>query len=70
MLQGGSPEAAFWTATLRSVEDRLTDPELARANGRPSVPQGTFDEAIALLADDSFWTPLAAVVCVSCRREG
>jgi SAM-dependent methyltransferase len=70
MLQGGSPEAAFWTATLRSVEDRLTDPELARANGHPAVPQGTFDEAMGLLADGSFWTPLAAVVCVSCRRDG
>ena len=46
MLQGGSPEAAFWTSTLRSVERRLTDPQLARANGHPSVPQGTFDEAL------------------------
>ena len=69
MLQGGSPEAAFWSSTLRSVEDRLTDPRLARANGRPSVSPRTFNEATELLADASFWTPLAAVVCVSCRRE-
>lgn len=63
MLQGGSPEAAFWSYTLRSVYDRLTGPDLS------SVSQGTFDEAMELLADDSFWTPLAAVVCVSCRRD-
>jgi len=69
MLQGGSPEAAFWTHTLRSVEDRLTDPQLADSNGLPSVTQRAFDEAMDLLADESFWTPLAAVVCVSCRRE-
>jgi SAM-dependent methyltransferase len=70
MLRGGSPEAAFWTHTLRSVEHRLTDHELARANGLPSVTQQTFDEAIKLLANDAFWTPLAAVVCVSCRGIG
>jgi ubiquinone/menaquinone biosynthesis C-methylase UbiE len=69
MLQGGSPEAAFWTYTLKSVEHRLTDRKLAEANGLPSVKQATFDEAITLLADDTFWTPLAAVVCVSCRRK-
>ena len=68
MLQGGSPEAAFWTHTLRSVEDRLTDPQLARADGHPPVAQETFDEATQLLADASFWTPLTAVVCVTCRR--
>jgi ubiquinone/menaquinone biosynthesis C-methylase UbiE len=69
MLQGGSPEAAFWTYTFRSVEHRLTDPELAASNGLPSVAQATFDEAMSLLADRSFWTPLSAVVCVSCRRR-
>ena len=69
MLQGGSPEAAFWTHTLRSVEHRLTDPDLARSNGLPSVTQQTFDEAMALLANKSFWTPLAAVICLSCRRN-
>jgi SAM-dependent methyltransferase len=69
MLRGRSPEAAFWTHTFRSVEHRLTDPELAASNGLPSVAQATFDEAMSLLADESFWTPLAAVVCVSCRRS-
>lgn len=68
MVQGGSAEAAFWTYTLTSMEHRLTDPELAQANGLPSVTQSTFDEAMTLLADENFWTPLAAVVCVSCRR--
>jgi ubiquinone/menaquinone biosynthesis C-methylase UbiE len=69
MLRGGSPEAAFWTYTFRSVKDRLTDPELAASNGLSPVAQATFDEAMALLADESFWTPLAAVVCISCRRS-
>ena len=70
MLQGRSPEAAFWTHTLRSVEKRLTDPVVAEANGMEVVSQEAFDEALDLLADDKFWTPLAAVVCVSCRRVG
>jgi trans-aconitate methyltransferase len=69
MLRGGSPEAAFWTHTLHSVRHRLTDAELAAAQGLTSVTAGTFEEAIALLADETFWTPLAAVVCVSCRRK-
>jgi ubiquinone/menaquinone biosynthesis C-methylase UbiE len=69
MLQGGSQEAAFWAYTFQSVEHRLTNPELAASNGLPSVTHETFDDAMALLADDSFWTPFAAVVCVSCRRH-
>jgi ubiquinone/menaquinone biosynthesis C-methylase UbiE len=69
MLRGKSPEAAFWTYTFRSVEHRLTDPEFAASSGLPVVAQSTFDEAMDLLADESFWTPLAAVVCVSCRRS-
>lgn len=68
MLQGRSSEAAFWTHTLRSVEKRLTDPVVAQANGVDAVSQEKFDEALALLADDEFWTPLAAVICVSCRK--
>ena len=70
MMRGGSPEAAFWTYTLRSVEGRLTDSAHAAANGLSSVTQETFDEAMRLLASEAFWTPLAAVVCVSCRRAG
>lgn len=69
MVQGGSPEAAFWTYTLRSLEHRLTDPAPAGSSRLPPVTKATFDEAMALLADESFWTPLAAVVCVSCRRR-
>ena len=69
MLQGGSPEAAFWAYTLRSVRHRLTGPRPARVGEGPSVSEETFDEAMRLLADDSFWTPMAAVVCVSCRRR-
>lgn len=69
MLQGGSPEADFWIHTLQAVEHRLTDPQVARENGLPSVTADAFNEAMTLLADDTFWTPLAAVVCVSCRRN-
>ena len=69
MLQGRSPEAAFWTHTLRSVEKRLTDPVVAEANGITTVSQEMFDEALELLVDEKFWTPFAAVVCVSCTRE-
>jgi SAM-dependent methyltransferase len=68
MVQGGSPEAAFWAFTLRSIEHRLTDTKLAESAGLSPVTQTTFDEALALLADECFWTPLAAVICVSCRR--
>ncbi len=63
MLQGGSPEAAFWSYTLRSVQSRVTDHALS------CVSKETFDQAMELLADNCFWTPLAAVVCVSCRRS-
>ncbi len=68
MLQGGSAEAAFWTHTFRSVEDRLTDPDLARASGVIPVARATFGEAMTKLADQSFWTPFAAVVCAGCRK--
>ena len=68
MLQGRSPEAAFWTHTFRSVEDRLTEPELAAAHGIRPVRQVTFDEAMVCLADETFWTPFSAVVCAACRK--
>jgi ubiquinone/menaquinone biosynthesis C-methylase UbiE len=68
MLQGRSAEAAFWTHTFRSVEDRLTDPAIAAAHGIRPVSQATFEEAMACLADQTFWTPFSAVVCVGCRK--
>ena len=68
MLQGRSPEAAFWTHTFRSVEDRLTDPDIAAANGIRPVSPATFQEAMACLADETFWTPFSAVVCAGCRK--
>ena len=57
MLHGGSAEAAFWTATFTSARPRL------------AVGPADFDEVITLLADPAFWTPFAAVVCVSCRKR-
>ncbi len=57
MLHGGSAEAAFWTATFTSARSRL------------AVSPADFDEVIALLADPAFWTPFAAVVCVSARKK-
>ena len=62
LLRGGSPTAAFWSATL----------ETARGPGGPvrarSVPEGDLDEVFALLADPGFWTPFMAVICVWARR--
>ncbi len=57
MLHGGSAEAAFWTATFTSARPRL------------AVSRADFDEVITLLTDPAFWTPFAAVVCVSCRKK-
>ncbi len=68
MLQGHSPEAAFWTHTFRSVEELLTTPELAAAHGIRPVRREAFEEALACLADKTFWTPFSAVVCTRCRK--
>ena len=68
MLRGRSPEAAFWLHTFRSVEDRLTVPDIAAAHGISPVGRGTFDEAMARLSDETFWTPFSAVVCAGCRK--
>jgi hypothetical protein len=68
LLQGHSPEAAFWTYTFRSAEDRLTDPHRAATHRIWPVGQSTFEEAMACLADEAFWTPFSAVVCAGCRR--
>ncbi len=69
MLRGGTAEAAFWSHTLRAVEGRLTNEAVAGANGVRPVTRETFDTAMGLLADEGFWTPFSAVICVSCRRE-
>ncbi len=69
MLQGGSAEAAFWAHTFRAVEGRLTDPAVAEAGGSASVSPEVFETAMDLLADETFWTPMAAVICTSCRRR-
>jgi SAM-dependent methyltransferase len=69
MLQGGSAEAAFWTHTFRSVEDRLTDPDAAAAHGVFPVGRAAFEEAMGQLADEAFWTPFSAVVCAGCRKS-
>ena len=68
LLRGRSPEAAFWAATLASAEGRLTDPAAASDPAVDPVSRAAFDEVQRLLADESFWTPFAAVVCVSGRR--
>ena len=68
MLQGRSAEAAFWTHTFRSVEDRLTQPEVTAAHGVLPVAEATFEEAMKQLADEAFWTPFSAVVCAECRK--
>ena len=69
MLRGGAPEAAFWTHTFRSAEERLTDRDMATVRGTNPVTKESFEETMALLGDSSFWTPFAAVVCVTGRRS-
>jgi SAM-dependent methyltransferase len=61
MLRGASGEAAFWAATFTAVQPRLVD------SGASTREQ--FEEVISLLADPAFWTPFAAVVCVSGRKN-
>jgi SAM-dependent methyltransferase len=65
MLHGGSDEAAFWTHTLMASEDRIVG---SIASGSIGVTADEFHQALALLADPSFWTPFAFVVCVSATR--
>jgi SAM-dependent methyltransferase len=61
LLQGGSPEAAFWAATFNAVQTRLVQSGATHPDD--------FQQAISLLADPGFWTPFAAVVCVSGKRR-
>jgi SAM-dependent methyltransferase len=57
MLNGGSAEAAFWSATFIAARERLP------------VGEAAFDELMTLLADSTFFTPFASVICVSGRRS-
>jgi len=65
MLHGGSDEAAFWAHTLMASEDRIVG---ASGSGSTGVTASELQEALALLADPTFWTPFASVVCVSATR--
>jgi SAM-dependent methyltransferase len=67
MLHGASDEAAFWAHTISSARDRITQqPE--QISERGAVTEDEVTQALTLLADPSFWTPFASVICVSARR--
>jgi SAM-dependent methyltransferase len=68
MLQGGTPLAAFWAATINSaakviIEASVTTPELT------PVSNADITDALDLLDDSSFWTPFVAVICVTARKR-
>jgi hypothetical protein len=68
MLQGGTPLAAFWAATIDTatktiIEASATTPELT------PVSNTDITDVLALLDDSSFWTPLVAVICVTARKQ-
>jgi SAM-dependent methyltransferase len=66
MLHGASDEAAFWAHTIMSARDRITrSPDAASSGGAVSAEE--FDQVQALLADPTFWTPFASVICVSAQ---
>ena len=64
MLHGGSDEAAFWSHTIMSARDRITRPPEG-ASPSSAVTADEIDQVQVLLADPSFWTPFASVICVS-----
>jgi hypothetical protein len=68
MLQGGTPLAAFWAATIDTaaktiIEASVTTPELT------PVSNTDITDVLDLLDDPSFWTPLVAVICVTARKR-
>jgi SAM-dependent methyltransferase len=66
MLHGASDEAAFWAHTIWSARDRI----MGAAEGIPEARAVTEDEigrVLTLLADPTFWTPFASVICVSAQ---
>lgn len=70
MLHGASDEAAFWAHTIVSARDRITRkaPDGASAGGAVgAVSADEIDQVQALLADPTFWTPFASVICVSAQ---
>jgi SAM-dependent methyltransferase len=68
MLQGGTPLATFWAATINRaaktiIEASITIPELT------PVTNTDITDALDLLEDSSFWTPFVAVICVTARKR-
>jgi hypothetical protein len=66
MLHGASDEAAFWAHTIMAAQDRITRPQEGVA-ASSAVSADDLDRAQALLADPTFWTPFASVICVSAQ---
>lgn len=69
MLQGTSDEAAFWAHTIVSAEERIVLASETISDQR-AVTHGDISQALALLADPTFWTPFASVICVSATASG
>jgi SAM-dependent methyltransferase len=67
MLQGATPLAAFWAATIHAATETIISRNSSDHAGR--VTAADLDEVLELLADPSFWTPLMAVVCVTATKR-
>jgi SAM-dependent methyltransferase len=67
-LIGGSPTAAFWAQTLRTIRPLVTDAARMQSIGRRPVDDRTFDAMIALLEDSSLEVPFTSRHRVSARR--
>ena len=62
MLQGGTSLAAFWYHTLQGARAVLLQ------DARYNVMDTDIDATLTLLADESFWSPFMAVVCLTARK--
>ena len=68
MLQGATPLAAFWAATINTAAEILIETSVTAPDLTP-VSRTDITDALDLLDDSSFWTPLVAVICVTARKR-
>jgi SAM-dependent methyltransferase len=66
MLQGASEEAAFWAHTIWSARDRIIG-AAGEASAGSAVTEDEISQVLTLLADPTFWTPFASVICVTAQ---
>jgi SAM-dependent methyltransferase len=67
MLQGGTPLAAFWAATIDAAAKTIIEASVTTRELTP-VSNTDITDVLELLDDPSFWTPLVAVICVTARK--